>query len=77
MVDKLTPTQTKELADRRLITDVLTPAQLRSLRAKPFPERNKIVQDKLNMIDRSRAKRNDEARQKRIRELRRNEKFIF
>jgi len=61
-----------------LLTDVLTPAQLRSLRAKSFPERNKIIQDKLNMIDQSRAKKFNEMRVEKIKKFRRQEKnFIF
>lgn len=34
---------------RKLITAVLSESELKKLRAKPFLERNKIIQDKLNM----------------------------
>ena len=42
---------------RPLITSILNEQQLKKLRAKPFPERNKIIQDKLNMEQRERVKK--------------------
>ena len=39
---------------RKLITARLDAAQLKVLRDKPFLERNKIIQDKLNMEHRER-----------------------
>lgn len=42
---------------RKLITARLDKAQLKNLRAKPFLERNKIIQDKLNMEQRERVKK--------------------
>ncbi len=42
---------------RKLITAVLDKQQLKALRAKPFLERNKIIQDKLNMKQRERIKK--------------------
>ena len=54
---------------RKLITAVLTDAELKKLRAVPFVQRNKIIQDKLN--EKQRAK---------IMALRRMEskrKFVF
>ncbi|HEC39509.1 hypothetical protein LCGC14_0538430 [marine sediment metagenome] len=57
---------------RKLLTAVLTDAELKKLRAKPFPERNKIIQDALNKKMRVKViqLRLEEAR-------RRNQSFIF
>lgn len=40
---------------RPLITSVLTPGELARLRALPFPLRNKVIQDKLNMRMKAKA----------------------
>ncbi len=40
---------------RKIISARLTPQQLKKLRAKPFLERNKIIQDKLDMEQRERV----------------------
>ncbi len=42
---------------RKLISAVLDKQQLKSLRAKPFLERNKIIQDKLNAHQKVRVKK--------------------
>jgi len=67
---------------RKLISERLTPEQLKQLRAKPFLERNKLIQDKLNMEMRRRTiKLRLEERARRIVRTRlingRQERFIF
>ncbi len=42
---------------RKLLTAVLTKAQLKSLRAMSLIQRNKIIQDRLNTEQRSRRKK--------------------
>ncbi len=54
---------------RKLITAVLTEQQLKALRAVPFIQRNKIIQDRLN------EKQRQKVIKLRIEEKRR--KFIF
>ena len=54
---------------RKLITAVLTEAELKKLRAKPFPERNKIIQDKLAAHQKVNITR--------IREMKNRKDFIF
>lgn len=39
---------------RKFITETLTEKELKELRAKSFPERNKIIQDKLARIQKER-----------------------
>jgi len=41
------------MGTRKLITAELSESQLKELRAKPFLERNKIIQDKLAMRQRA------------------------
>ena len=53
---------------RPLITSVLTESELKSLRAKPFLERNKIIQDKLAAHQKVRVQKINQ---------RKNTKFIF
>jgi len=67
---------------RKIISERLTPEQLRQLRAKPFLERNKIIQDKLNMEMRQRTiKLRLEEKARRVLRSRlingRQERFIF
>jgi len=54
---------------RKLITEVLTEAELKRLRAIPFVQRNKIIQDKLNMEMRRRVIE--------LRKMEAKRKFIF
>ena len=42
---------------RKLITARLNEQELKKLRAKPFLERNKLIQDKLDMEQRERVKK--------------------
>ena len=57
---------------RKLITAVLSESELKALRAVPFIQRNKIIQDKLNQKMKTRVMqlRAEEERRKK-------EKFIF
>ena len=56
--NKLTPKQVSELGStRKLLTEILTKQQLEALRKKPFPERNFIIQSKLNELEKARRKK--------------------
>ena len=57
---------------RKLITAVLTEQQLKELRAVPFIQRNKIIQDKLNQKMKTRIMQLRAEEEKR-----KKEKFIF
>ncbi|KKN27778.1 hypothetical protein LCGC14_0861280 [marine sediment metagenome] len=57
---------------RKLITAVLSESELKALRAVPFIQRNKIIQDKLNQKMKTRIMQLRAEEEKR-----KKEKFIF
>lgn len=59
---------------RPLISTVLSEAELKKLRAKPFLERNQIIQDALNKKMNAQAKARRERERKELQNLRANRK---